>query len=218
MAIEDYQNFISVTATISTIIQAMTGIMICVGIRKKGTTGDISGFPFLAGVLGCVLWLRYGLLIQDVTMILVNVICFLFQFSYSVIYYGFALPKRPFQKQIAAVFSMISLTMLYISMELDLEIAKFRLGLICCTTTIIFCASPLASLGDVLRTRSTESLPFPLILATAIVAGQWFLYGLTIHDPFVMVPNFVGCLISSFQLALFGFFPSSNQSKFLIPV
>jgi len=218
MAIEDYQNFISVTATVSTIIQAMTGIIICLNIKRKGTTGDISGFPFLAGVLGCVLWLRYGLLIEDATMILVNVIFFLFQFSYSFVYYGYAVPKRPFQKQTAAVFLIISLTMLYISAELDLEIAKFRLGLICCTTTIIFCASPLASLGDVLRTRSTESLPFPLILATAIVAGQWFLYGLAIHDPFVMVPNFVGCLIASFQLVLFGLFPSTSQSKLLIPV
>jgi len=213
MAVEDYQNTISVTATISTIIQFMTGITICLNIRRKGTTEGVSGFPFLAGVLGCVLWLRYGSLLQDPTMILVNLIGLIFQVSYSIFFYKYAFMKGAFRKQVFIVFLIISVTMLYITVELDIDIAKFRLGLICCTTTIIFCAAPLASLGDVLRTRSTESLPFHLILSTVVVAGQWFLYGAAIHDPFVMVPNLIGCLIASFQLALFGFFPSSSHSS-----
>lgn len=38
-----------------------------------------------------------------------------------------------------------------------------------------------------MRTRSTETLPFHLILATVLVSGQWFLYGMAIHNPFVQV-------------------------------
>lgn len=216
MGVEDYQNLISVTATISTIVQFMTGIPICRNIKRKGTTEGVSGVPFLAGVLGCVLWLRYGSILQDTTMILVNFIGLIFQMSYSVFYYLYTIPKRPFQKQVLIVFTIISVTMLYITTEINLDIAKFRLGLICCTTTILFCSAPLASLGEVMRTRCTESLPFHLILATVIVAGQWFLYGVAIHDPFVMIPNFIGCLIASFQLALFGFFPSTSYSKLIV--
>ena len=38
-----------------------------------------------------------------------------------------------------------------------------------------------------MRTKSTETLPFYLILANVIVAAQWFLYGIAIHNPFVQV-------------------------------
>ena len=41
--------------------------------------------------------------------------------------------------------------------------------------------------GDVLKTRSTETLPFYLILANVVVAGQWFLYGIAINNSFVQV-------------------------------
>ena len=77
MALEQFKQLLSVTATISTIIQFMTGLLVesafvwrvtarlhrllfsfslfrivCWSISKKGASGDISGFPFLAGVLG----------------------------------------------------------------------------------------------------------------------------------------------------------------------
>ena len=36
--------------------------------------------------------------------------------------------------------------MIYVQWEMDIETAKFRLGLLCCATTLVFCAAPLASL------------------------------------------------------------------------
>lgn len=36
--------------------------------------------------------------------------------------------------------------MVYVAMEPNEDSAKFRLGLICCATTLLFCAAPLASL------------------------------------------------------------------------
>lgn len=78
-------------------------------------------------------------------------------------------------------------------------------------------------------------MPFYLILANVAVAGQWFLYGVAINNSFVQVccsivvatlgiidsnlhhiqmqvPNLIGCLIASFQLALFAVFPA-NRTK-----
>lgn len=104
------------------------------------------------------------------------------------------------------VFSVILSTMLYVAVEPMEDKAEFRLGLLCCATTLIFCSAPLATLvcmtiffflnfpygnlslqGDVLRTRSTETLPFYLILANVLVAAQWFLYGVAVHNTFVQV-------------------------------
>lgn len=218
MALENFREILSVTATVSTIIQFMTGIIICLSIRRKGASGDISGFPFIAGVLGCSLWLRYGMLLNDKAMIIVNFVGLVLQLGYTVIFYMYASAKGTYQKQVAIVFSIIFCTMIYVAMETNMDSAKFRLGLICCATTLIFCSAPLASLGDVLKTRSTETLPFYLILVNVVVAGQWFLYGIAINNSFVQVPNFIGCLIASFQLALFAFFPATGRVKLQNPV
>ncbi|XP_046462341.1 sugar transporter SWEET1-like isoform X1 [Daphnia pulex] len=210
MALENFREILSVTATITTIIQFLTGVIICLSIRRKGGSGDISGFPFIAGVLGCSLWLRYGMLMKDTAMTVVNAVGLVLQLCYVFMYYLYATNKGPYLKQVVIVFSVILSTMLYVAVEPIEDKAEFRLGLLCCATTLIFCSAPLATLGDVLRTRSTETLPFYLILANVLVAAQWFLYGVAVHNTFVQVPNFISCLIALFQLALFAFFPSTN--------
>jgi len=213
MALEQFKQLLSVTATISTIIQFMTGLIVCWSISKKGASGDISGFPFLAGVLGCSLWLRYGMLLDDWAMIVVNTVGVTLQLGYTILFYYYATQKVQFQKQVIVVLSIIVATNIYVQWEQDVEESKFRLGLLGCATTLVFCSAPLASLGDVMRTRSTETLPFHLILATVLVSGQWFLYGMAIHNPFVQIPNLIGCLIASFQLLLFAVFPNSSSVR-----
>ena len=91
----------------------------------------------------------------------------------------------------------------YILLEDHLPTAKFRLGIFCCSITVIYCSAPLASLQHVCRERTTASLPFYLILATMLVAAQWTLYGALISDLFVLIPNLLGCLVALFQLVLF---------------
>ncbi|XP_054715659.1 sugar transporter SWEET1-like isoform X2 [Uloborus diversus] len=66
---------------------------------------------------------------------------------------------------------------------------------------------------QVFRTRSTETLPFSIIFATFVVTVLWFFYGILIQDFFIQIPNFLGALLSGFQLCLFAFFmPKSSQT------
>ena len=44
------------------------------GHKRRGTTGEASGLPFIAGALNCSVWLKYGLLINDTPMTYVNTI------------------------------------------------------------------------------------------------------------------------------------------------
>ena len=50
--------------------------------------------------------------------------------------------------------------------------------------------------GDVIRTKSTETLPFPLILSGTVVTFLWLLYGVIIKNPFIQVSHlyaFLSC-------------------------
>ena len=93
------------------------------------------------------------------------------------------------------------------------ESARYILGIVGCAMGVGFFASPLASLAQVIRTRCTEVLPFPLIVANFFVTSNWWLYGIILDDNFVLVPNALGWCLATFQLLLFAYYPSKRKSS-----
>lgn len=48
MALEDYKDFVSTCATVTTIIQFLTGITVCKNYVSNGSTGESSSAPFVS--------------------------------------------------------------------------------------------------------------------------------------------------------------------------
>ena len=48
MVLEDYKDLVSTTATITTIVQFLTGITVCKKFAINGTTGESSSAPFVS--------------------------------------------------------------------------------------------------------------------------------------------------------------------------
>ena len=90
--------------------------------------------------------MRYGMLLKDTAMTVVNIIGLVFQATYTVLFFYYATNKAQFRKQMVMIVSLISATWLYVHYEPAAETSQFRLGLLCCSTTLIFCAAPLSSL------------------------------------------------------------------------
>lgn len=61
------------------------------------------------------------------------------------------------------------------------------LGYTCMAVAVLFFAAPFATLLQVIRSKSTDSLPYHLIVSTFLVSLQWVLYGLVLQDPFIQV-------------------------------
>lgn len=104
----------------------------------------------------------------------------------------------------------------------------FYSGLFASSSSLFFVASPLGmylssmteslphhdsftvSIKEVVRTKSTECLPFPFIFCSFIVGSLWFTYGFLVHDYFIMTPNLIGSSVSFLQLLLFLIFPTKS--------
>jgi len=67
-------------------------------------------------------------------------------------------------------------------------------------------------LKEVIRSQSTESLPFPLILMGFIVSFSWLIYGLLLNSMFVILQNLIAVFLSGFQLSFFAIYPSKPTS------
>ncbi|KAH0552237.1 hypothetical protein KQX54_007565 [Cotesia glomerata] len=97
--------------------------------------------------------------------------------------------------------------------EEDKSLATEHVGILSCGFTILFFASPLTMLAHVIKHKSADSLPFPVIISSLVVSCQWFAYGSLIGDPYIQLPNFLGCVLSTFQLSLFVIFPSKKNGE-----
>ncbi|KAK9873349.1 hypothetical protein WA026_022154 [Henosepilachna vigintioctopunctata] len=205
------KNFLGVTASVSTILQFLTGVLVCQKIVINKSTGDQSALPFISGCLSTSLWLRYGFFIKDTSVILVNTVGAALFLGYVITFLVYSLRRSVIFRQFTGCAIFLFCTLIYVQNADTPLIAQRHLGLISTVVTVFFFATPLVSLMHVFKVRSTESLPFPIILSSFLVSAQWFVYGILLGDPFMQIPNFLGCVLTGFQLSLFYCF--SPKSK-----
>lgn len=203
MVSTEIKDALALTASVCTVLQFFAGVLVCRKIIKNGSTGNCSPLAFITCYTSCALWMRYGMLIRDHFIVLVNIFGMTLQASYVLIFILYSVKKYRIIKQMLAATCFLFAVYLYSFYEEDKILAAKHVGLLSCTVTVLFFASPLMMMAHVIRVKSTESLPFPVIMASLIVSCQWFAYGSILNDPFIQIPNFLGCVLSAFQLSFF---------------
>lgn len=144
-------------------------------------------YPYLFN-FRTVLSLKMGTLMGDQAMIQVNIIGFGINVVFMVIFYLYASgqfkSKIWLKMGVTAILIMSCLT--YCNIEDPAKI-EFRLGMLITAILVILVGMPLLSLGEIIDKKSTEGLPFPLILSGTIVAASWAAYGIAIRNEIVTV-------------------------------
>lgn len=75
----------------------------------------------------------------------------------------------------------------------------------------MFFAAPCCMIADVIKKRSAEMLPLPLIFMSFVSSVQWLAFGMIAKDPFIQVPNLLGAILSGMQLSLFCIYPNKSR-------
>ncbi|ODM98199.1 Sugar transporter SWEET1 [Orchesella cincta] len=205
-------NLLGTTATVTTIGQFLSGMLTVQKVQRQGTAGDISPFPFLMGTVGCALWLVYGQLKDDNMIIYCNIIGTLLNALYVLIFLRYVTHKGDLLRQIIMSCIIMTVTLAFAVLNVSQADAVENLGRVCILITLICCGSPLIALKHVIKTKSTETLPFPLILSMFLVCSQWWMYGILTADVYMQIPNLLGTLLALVQLALFAVYPSGPSS------
>lgn len=201
---------ITKVAFVLTIAAFASGIPTCLKIWKNRSTGANNPAPFLSLMLSCCLWLRYGLLIQDDNMVTINVVGLIFAIAYSLV---FLVMADKISLALKNLFITIVLIAFIVTCAASSSDMIFFSGLAACVSSVVTSASPLAGLGEVMRTKSTESLPFLMIVLGFMVNLVWFIYGVLVGDTFVSCQNLICFAFCSGQLALFAIYPSKSDAK-----
>ena len=212
MGLEDYREAVATCATICTMGQMLAGTLICKDIYRKGSSKGFDPMPFLGGIGMCILMLQYAWILGDPAMININVFGVLTNTAYMAVYYYYSHHTKDTLALIGKVAAFVMVFLTYAQVE-NSEKIEFRFGVVVTVLLLLLIASPLVHLGEIIKTKNTDILPFPLIFMGTIVSFQWLLYGLIINNVFVIFQNVVGFTLSVMQLSLFVIFPSKSKAK-----
>ncbi|XP_029172033.1 LOW QUALITY PROTEIN: sugar transporter SWEET1 [Nylanderia fulva] len=213
MTLAEIKDILAFCASICTVLQFLAGVLVCKKYIRNGTTGDSSSLAFMTCFMSCSLWLRYGVLIGDWFIVCVNIFGTVLQICYMLIYISYSVKGSTTVKQFIVAICFVLSIYFYSIYQEDKVLAAKYVGFLSCSLTVLFFASPLISLVHVIKVKSTDSLPFPVIVSSMIVSCQWFTYGCLLGDQFIQIPNFMGCVLSAFQLSLFLIYPSKRTDQ-----
>lgn len=214
MPLADYQDLVGTAAGVVTIAQFFSPIFICKQIIGQGNTKNVDSTPFVGGIGMGLLMLRHGYLLEDPTMTVVNVAALILNSVYLFIFFTYTNDKgslvKNFLKTVAGSALIISYTVLDWSPNRVLAVY----GSIVTLVMLILVGAPLRDLKEIIKTKNTGSMPFPMIVSGEVVLSLWLLYGIIINNIFIIIQNAVALTLTTFQLALFFIYPSKKTSRF----
>ncbi|KAJ1636571.1 sugar efflux transporter for intercellular exchange-domain-containing protein [Pavlovales sp. CCMP2436] len=175
--------------------------------RERGSIGALNPWPFLFMCLNCMGWLVYAAEIRDWYVFLANLPGLLIGLWY-------VMQCLPLMKDRAARAKLewalvISFGVWVTAGELRVlllsEVAWagdiFAWGTV--AGLVMFYASPLSTLYQVVKNRDASSIQERLATLSFLNASLWSLYGLlAVNNYFIAGPNAVGVLLSTVQLGL----------------
>ncbi|KAJ6636495.1 Sugar transporter SWEET1 [Pseudolycoriella hygida] len=212
--LQPYKAIIGDIAGIVTALQMLSGAFLCNDIRKKGSATEFSSIPFLGGLILTVLSFKYATILNDLAMLRVNAFGLALNIIYMLVYY-FYTPnenKTSVWAQVGLSGAFSAVVIGYAQYEHP-DLIEFRFGIIMTVFLFALVGSPFLSLGDVIRKKSTEGLPFPIIFSGTVVSFMWFLYGLCLNNSIIVYQNVVLLIMSAIQLSLFVIYPSTPKAK-----
>lgn len=206
--------WVSIVAQFLTYASFSAGAKVCHIIYQQKSCAKFSPMPFLAGLNCTALWLRYGFVADEWEIIAVNVVGLTCSIIYLAFFVAYSKKKSRLVKQLLIL--LIFLLTLFWCIDHSVD-PKFLAGSVASLASLIACASPLATIQDVLKTRCVASLPFPIIVSSFVVSLSWFLFGYLKEDNFIVFSNIVALAISGSQLSLFLVYPSKYPYEKLSP-
>lgn len=184
-------------------------------VKQQQSVGALPLLPYSSMAVNCALWGSYGVLQQQIGLMVPNLLGLSLAFYYMTSFLKIvktndkndAKAQRVNAKPQLVVVATVLLTALwaiisphYIRMP---SINPAIMGRAAVTGCMIMYASPLATLRTVLQTKSAGSIPLPFTLASVANCFLWSVTGIfQLQDFNIVVPNVTGLALGLVQVVL----------------
>jgi solute carrier family 50 protein (sugar transporter) len=104
-----------------------------------------------------------------------------------------------------------------IKAAVDPDICARILSICAILGQVSFFGSPLIQLGTIIKSKSAESISFPLAITCIITTALWTVFGFAINEFAIYIPNILSLALSIFQISLYLVFRNtSSKTKELL--
>ncbi|CAG9783438.1 unnamed protein product [Diatraea saccharalis] len=208
--LQPFKALIGSITSFVTIAQMFSGSFLCWDIYKQGSTRGVGIMPFLGGLVMCILNLKFGYILRDNNIIQVNFAGLALNIVYLLIFFNYTSHKVKTWAQIGLAGAVSAALIAYANAE-DPKLVETRFGTIITAFMFYLIASPLFDLREIIKNKSTEGMPFPIIVSGTVVTFMWLLYGIVLRNTFIVLQNVVGFVLCAVQISLFIIYPSKPK-------
>lgn len=197
----DWEFIVSISASLFTIGLFATNFLTVNEFKKNGTTYPKPFFPFLATFINCAIWAKYGILLGNSTIYIVNGSGLAIMTFCLLAFYYFAEKRSLVEKHSVIGYLCLIAYLLFVKYDHSPR-AVAIVGMTASVTTCIMFGSPLLALVNIIKAKDASAVSFPLAVMSLIVAGLWTIYGFQLSDFNIILPNAIGTALSLLQVVV----------------
>ncbi|KAK6937435.1 SWEET sugar transporter [Dillenia turbinata] len=190
-------------------------------IYKKKSTEGFQSIPYIVALFSAMLILYYAFLKTNGFMLItINSIGCVMESTYLIMYIIYAPKKAKLHTaKLLTLLNVVAYGLIILSTFLFLKGSQrvTIVGWICAVFSVSVFAAPLSIMRRVIKTKSTEYMPFSLSLCLTICAILWFFYGFLIKDMYIAVPNVLGFGFGIAQMILYMMYKDGKKQMRVLP-
>ncbi|KAL4106754.1 hypothetical protein PRIC1_004798 [Phytophthora ramorum] len=191
-------------------------------IHRRRSPGDVSLLPVVMLFCNAFMWSVYGCVADSIfPLVVVNAFGVVASLVFSAVYIRWSdEQQRQYARQLwLGAGSALLLATAYAVVgvygatgQQPADVAA-TLGFVCVTANLCLFASPLETMGQVVRSKSAASLPIALCVANLVSGALWSTLAIAQRDMFVLAPNALGTMLSILQVALYVAYPPPPETE-----
>ncbi|XP_055852740.1 sugar transporter SWEET1-like isoform X1 [Episyrphus balteatus] len=203
-----YSDSIGAIAGAATTLHSVSKIVFLNGIRKRGTADGYSAAPFLGSLVIIILNIKLSFILKDTALFRTHVFGIIINIAFiSIFYYYTSKQSRPkIWKQFAIAVIFATICIIYTNLEDPAKIES-RFGILLSMLYLVLLGAPLLGMKNIIRKKSAENLPFPMILTGTMIVTLWLMYGISIKERVIIGQNILLLLLLSPQLIVCLIYP-----------
>lgn len=193
----------------------VSGIPAVQKARAAGTLGELNPVPFAMVLANCMAWVSYGCITQNPYAYWANAPGILLG-MYMVMtgmQLGDSVARKQMEKLVLALGAVLVIAGHFSTLVLKTtEQRRVLFGYVANGLLLLYYASPLTTMSQVIKKKSSASLNWPVSMMNVVNGTLWLFYGLAIKDLFISIPNTIGAVLGLLQLSLVAIFPSKKEA------
>ncbi|XP_059154191.1 uncharacterized protein LOC131939728 [Physella acuta] len=188
-----------------------SGVPGCVKMYKTKETKNVPLSMYLIFALINLLSLQYGKLLQNSTLILINVVGLSVWGTCIFIYILVSNPKTTPLLKLFTLIGLYMSKMYYLSIIPQTEVVP-TLGSYLMFWCIMLSVIPVLEIIKIVSERSATCCDKSIMFGATLSASVWCSYGVLISDINIYAPNFLGLVINGIKIILVFVFGTQSKS------